>query len=204
MIRRDLLALIALGVCATATPALAIDRMLTEEEGVLMQEINAHNSAIETMAGRFQQIDAMGNRSNGLFFLKRPNKIAFRYAPPSRKQIVSVGEGFFLIDRAEKTVQSYPQDSVPLRQFLTEDVNLFSANVFDVVSSDTHISITLVDETMAGTVQVALIFDKETKELVQWTLTEPSGAEMTVSIYDVETGLELPDTLFIIPHFFAD
>lgn len=204
MIRREFLALIALGFYASATPALAIDRMLTEEEGLLMQEINAHNSAIETMAGRFLQIDAMGNRSNGLFFLKRPNKIAFRYAPPSRKQIVSVGEGFFLIDRGEKTVRAYPQDSVPLRQFLTDDVNLFSANVFDVVSSDTHMSITLVDETVAGTVQVSLIFDKETKDLVQWTLTEPSGAEMTVSVYDVETGLELPETLFTIPHFFSD
>ncbi len=199
MIRRAVLFFVALGFLAT--PALALDRMLTEEEAMLIQEINAHNTAIHTMAGRFLQIDAMGNRSTGLFFLERPNKIAFRYAPPSRKQIVSVGKGFFLIDREEKTVSTYPQDSVPLRQFLTDDINLFSANIIDVVMSDTHISITLADESPIGTVQVALIFDKQTKELVQWTLTEPSGAEMTFSIYDVEIDLELPDSLFFINRF---
>ncbi len=199
MIRRALFGLFAL--CALTTSALALDRMLTEDEGLLIQEINAHNSAIHTMAGRFLQIDTMGNRSTGLFFLERPNKIAFRYAPPSHKQIVSVGDGFFLIDREEKTVSTYPQDSVPLRQFLTDDINLFGANIIDVVSSETHISITLADETPAGTVEVALIFDKQTKELVQWTLTEPSGAELTFSIYDVAIGLELPPALFFINRF---
>ncbi|MBU1174845.1 MAG: outer membrane lipoprotein carrier protein LolA [Alphaproteobacteria bacterium] len=202
MIRRAVLGLIALGMLIT--PASALDRMLTEEEAVLIQEINAHHSEIKTMAGRFEQIDTMGNRTKGLFFLKRPDKIAFRYAPPSRQQIVSVGEGFFLIDRGERTVQTYPQDSVPLREFLTDDINLFSANIFDVVSSETHISVTLIDDTPVGSVEVALIFDKLTKDLVQWTLTEPSGAELTFSVYDVEVGLELPETLFTIPHFFSE
>lgn len=202
MIRRAVLGLIAFG--AMLSPAFGLDRMLTEEEGQLIQEINAHHSAIKTMAGRFEQIDTMGNRTKGLFFLKRPDKIAFRYAPPSRQQIISVGEGFFLVDRAERKVQTYPQDSVPLRQFLTDDINLFAANIYDVVSSESHIAITLTDETMAGTVEVALIFDKETKDLVQWTLTEPSGAELTFSVYDVETGLELPETLFTIPRFHTE
>ena len=82
----------------------------------------------------------MGNRTEGLFFLERPDKISFRYAPPSRQQIVSVGHGFYLIDRAEKTVRTYPQESVPLRQFLKQEINLFDANILDVVTSDTHMS----------------------------------------------------------------
>lgn len=200
MIRRAMLGLLALSLFVT--PALALDRMLTPDEETLIREINEHNSAIHTMAGRFLQIDTMGNRAEGLFFLERPNKISFRYAPPSREQIVSVGQGFFLIDRAEKKVSTYPQESVPLRQFLKDDINLFEANILDVVMSETHMSITIIDETPAGTVEVALIFDKETKDLVQWTLTEPSGAELTFSIYDVEKNLELPKSLFFINRFF--
>ena len=200
MIRRAVLALLASSLMAT--PSLALDRMLTEEEATLIQEINSFNSAIHTMAGRFQQINSDGTRSTGLFFLERPNKIAFRYAPPSKTQIVSVGKGFFLIDREAKKVSTYPQDSVPLREFLTDDINLFSANIYDVVSTDTHLSITLVDDSPAGMVQVALIFDKGTKMLVQWTLTEPSGGELTFSVYDVETGLELPESLFYVNPFF--
>ena len=203
MIRRAVLGLLASSVfVAPVTPALALDRMLTPEEEMLITQINSHNSAIHTMAGRFLQIDTVGNRTKGLFFLERPNKISFRYAPPSREQIVSRGDGFFLIDRAEKTVRTFPQKSVPLRQFLKQDINLLESNILDVVMDDTHISITIVDDTPAGTVQVALIFDKETKDLVQWTLTEPSGAELTFSIYDVEYNLELPDSLFNINRFF--
>jgi outer membrane lipoprotein-sorting protein len=203
MIRRAMLGLLASSVLvAPVTPALALDRMLTPEESQLITDINAHNSAIHTMAGRFLQIDTMGNRTNGLFFLERPNKISFRYAPPSRQEIVSRGNGFFIIDRAEKTVRTFPQESVPLRQFLKDDINLFEANILDVVMDDTHISITITDDTPAGTVQVALIFDKATKDLVQWTLTEPSGAELTFSIYDVAYGLKLPDSLFNINRFF--
>jgi len=200
MIRRAVFGLIA--SCLFIMPALALDRMLTPEEEDMIKQINAHNTAIHTMAGRFVQIDTMGNRAEGMFFLERPNKISFRYAPPSRQQIVSVGEGFFLIDKAEKKVSTYPQDAIPLRQFLKKDINLFEANILDVVMDDTHISVTLIDDTPAGTVQVDLIFDKESKDLVQWTLTEPSGAELTFSIYDVAFNLELPDSLFFINRFF--
>ncbi len=200
MIRRAVFGLIA--SCLFVLPAMALDRMLTPEEEDMIKQINAHNTAIHTMAGRFVQIDTMGNRAEGMFFLERPNKISFRYAPPSRQQIVSVGEGFFLIDRAEKKVSTYPQDSVPLRQFLKKDINLFEANILDVVMDDTHVSVTLIDDTPAGTVQVDLIFDKESKDLVQWTLTEPSGAELTFSIYDVAFNIELPDSLFFINRFF--
>ena len=200
MIRRAMFGLIA--SCLFVLPAMALDRMLTPEEEDMIKQINAHNTAIHTMAGRFVQIDTMGNRAEGMFFLERPNKISFRYAPPSRQQIVSVGKGFFLIDKAEKKVSTYPQDAIPLRQFLKKDINLFEANILDVVMDDTHVSVTITDDTPAGTVQVDLIFDKETKDLVQWTLTEPSGAELTFSIYDVAFNIELPDSLFFINRFF--
>lgn len=188
-----------------AAPATALDRPLTPEEEQLITEINAHNTAIRTMAGRFQQIDTYGNRTEGTFFLERPNKIAFRYAPPSREQIVSVGNGFYIVDRKEQTVRTYPQENVPLRQFLKEEINLFEANIVDVVSSDDFISVTISDDTPIGIVEVALIFDIMTKDLVQWTLTEPSGAELTFSVYDVEQNIELPQALFTFnPNFVGE
>lgn len=187
---------------ALAAPVLALDRVLTPEEEQLITDINTHNSAIRTMAGRFLQIDTYGNRTEGTFYLERPNKIAFRYAPPSREQIVSVGAGFYVIDRKEKTVHTYPQDDVPLRQFLKDQINLFEANIVDVVSTDAYISITIADDTLAGKVRVALIFDIATKDLAQWTLTEPSGAELTFSVYDVAQNIPIPKELFFIdPHF---
>ena len=197
MLRRSFIALAA--VLAFAPPAFALDREMTEEEVTLINEINAHNSGIRTMVGRFLQIDTSGQRIEGTFFLERPGKVRFRYNPPSREEIISVGRGFYVIDRKEETQYAYPQDKVPLRQFLESDIDLFKANITAIDQSDDYASITLQDDTPAGTVVVSLIFDKESKDLRQWTLIDPSGSELTFSLYDVEFGVEIPRSYFSIP-----
>jgi outer membrane lipoprotein-sorting protein len=184
---------------ALLSPVAALDRDMTEEEKVLIDEINTHNSAIKTMVGRFLQIDTQGQRIEGTFYLERPGKIRFRYNPPSHEEIVSVGRGFYVIDRKEETQYAYPQDKVPLRQFLEPDINLFNANITGIEQSADYASITLQDDTPAGVVVVSLIFDKESKDLKQWTLVDPSGSELTFSLYDVETGVEIPRSYFSIP-----
>ncbi len=199
MIRRSFVAMLALLAAAPAVLAQdAEPRRLTEDELALIREINARNSAVKTMVGRFLQIDTQGQRIEGTFYIERPGKVLFRYNPPSSEQIVSVGRGFYVIDRKEQTRYAYPQDKVPLRQFLDSEIDLLKANVVAVAHSDDYFSITLQDDTPAGIVKVALVFDRESKDLKQWVLTQPSGAEFTFSLYDVEMGVEIPKSFFYI------
>jgi outer membrane lipoprotein-sorting protein len=199
MIRRDALLLGLTAALASTLPALALDRALSPEEQQLISDIGAHNSAIRTMVGRFLQIDTNGGRTEGTFFLERPDKIRFRYNPPSKEEIVSVGRGFYVLNRADETYYAYPQDSIPLRQFLGDQINLLAGNVLDVTNVDGYMTVVLSDETAAGTVQVSLIFDVATMDLVQWSLVEPSGSELTFSLYDVEKGVDIPRSYFSIP-----
>jgi outer membrane lipoprotein-sorting protein len=199
MIRRTLLALAVAASAAFALPAAAQEpRKLTQEEIDLINQISAHNSAIKTMVGRFLQIDTQGQKIEGTFFLERPGKVLFRYNPPSYEQIVSVGRGFYVVDRKEKTQYAYPQDKVPLREFLESDINLMGSNIVAIDQSNDYLSLTLQDDTPAGIVMVDLVFDKETLELRQWVLTEPSGAQLTFSLFDVEKDVEIPRTFFSI------
>lgn len=181
-----------------ALPALAQSRPLSDDEKQLINAISAYNSAIRTMVGRFIQIDTNGQRTEGTFYLQRPDKVRFRYNPPSREEIISVGRGFYVIDRREKTQYAYPQDKVPLRQFLSDKIDLLSANIIDMSQTDSYATITLSDDTPEGRVQVALIFDKATKDLAQWVLTEPSGEELTFSLYDVQKNVDIPKSFFYI------
>ncbi|UJW84457.1 LolA family protein [Devosia sp. SL43] len=200
MIRRDALLLgLSAAFALATTKAFSLDRALSPEEQQLIADIGNHNSAIRSMAGRFLQIDTNGGRQEGTFFLERPDKVAFRYAPPSREEIVSVGRGFYVLNRRDETYYAYPQDTIPLRQFLGDQINLLDANVIDVTSSDGYMSITVIDETVAGTVQVSLTFGTDTLDLVQWSLVEPSGAELTFSLYDVEKDVQIPRAFFSIP-----
>ncbi|WP_116652478.1 LolA family protein [Pelagibacterium sediminicola] len=191
-----LVALVA--ALAPALPAAAQTRALTVEEEFLLQEISDHNTAIRSMAGRFVQIDSQGGQVEGTFFLKRPNFVRFRYAPPSREEIISQGRGFYVIDRQERTQYAYAQDHVPLRQFLGDEVSLINSNLSDVVTSETHVAVMITDDSPIGTVQVSLIFDRETLDLVQWSLIEPSGIETTFSIQETEKNVEIPDNYFYI------
>ncbi|RYE09113.1 MAG: hypothetical protein EOP22_10210 [Hyphomicrobiales bacterium] len=200
MQRRSLLALIATSFALPVTGALAQEspRRLTEEEVALINEISAYNSQITTMTGRFLQIDTQGNRIEGTFGLERPGKIRFRYNPPSREEIMSLGNGFYVIDRKEKTQYAYPQDKVPLRQFLDAKIDLLRAGLVAINHSDNYVELTLQDDTPAGTVRVALVFDKATKDLVQWVLTSPDGSELTFSLFDVERGVPIPAAFFYL------
>lgn len=198
MIRRTALLLGLTALIASAFPALALDRQLTPEELTMIQEIGAHNSAIRTMAGRFLQVDSQGGRSEGTFFLERPNKVRFRYNPPSREEIISVGRGFYVINRKDQTQYAYPQDRIPLRNFLGDKIDLLSANIVNVTDSDGYFAVTISDDTPIGVVQVGLIFDKDTKDLAQWTLTEPSGSELTFSLYDIQKDVQIPKSYFYI------
>lgn len=198
MIRRRFIALAAAAGLMTALPALALDRAVTPEEQQLIAEINAHNSAIRTMVGRFLQINSAGERIEGTFYLERPNKIKFRYNPPSREEIVSVGRGFYVVDRKEQTQYAYPQDKIPLRQFLNDNIDFFKTNIVDLTRADNYFSITISDDTPAGVVQVSLIFDIASKDLAQWTLVEPNGGQLTFSLFDVQKDVEIPKSFFYI------
>ena len=102
MIRRDALLLGLSAAFALSVPAWALDRALTPEEQQLIADIGTHNSAIRSMVGRFLQIDTNGGRTEGTFFLERPDKIAFRYAPPTRIRHQANGAKPYLLTKPSR------------------------------------------------------------------------------------------------------
>lgn len=190
--------LITLGFVTSSN---ALDRTLTPEETQIINDISAHHSAIDQMAGRFLQLDSAGNRSEGIFYLKRPDKIRFKYAPPSYEEVISVGKGFYVINRKDRSKFAYPQSRVPLRQFLSDTIDLFSANITDVIKTEEMIAVSVADDTPAGPVSVTMIFNLETKDIDQWTLTEPNGNEVTFSMYDTTTEIDIPKAYFYLPDY---
>ena len=173
-------------------------RQLTPDEIALVNAISAHNTAITTEVGKFVQVDTRGARSEGVFYLQRPGKIRFRYAPPSHEEIISIGQGFYVIDREEKTQYAYPQDKVPLRQFLEQNIDLLHAGLVSIAQSANYVSLGLQDDTPAGTVRISLVFDKTSLDLVQWVLTDPAGVSLTFSLFDVQQGVPIPASYFYL------
>ena len=120
--------------------------------------------------------------------------------PVLADNVITFSDGDALADHVESRCYGQSDDCPYVYGAVVFDkIDLLNANVLDVTTSDGYMAITVVDETVAGTVQVSLIFDVETKDLSQWSLVEPSGAELTFSLYDVEKDVEIPRSYFSIP-----
>ena len=82
----------------------------------------------------------------------------------------------------EKEAKLLSSLSVKIRASIEAIKRDETANLVAIAQSDDYVSLTLQDDTPRGVVRVALVFDTESKDLKQWTLTEPSSNELTFSL----------------------
>ncbi len=151
------------------------------------------------MAGRFLQIDTQGYRQRGHLLSRAPGQdpLPLQSAERARRSCRSA--------RAFTSSTARRRRNTPTRRTRsrcasssTAEIDLLRAGLVAIDHSDTYVELTLQDETPAGTVRIGLVFDKDTKELVQWVLHSPDGSELTFSLFDVEKGVDIPAAYFYL------
>jgi outer membrane lipoprotein-sorting protein len=75
-----------------------------------------------------------------------------------------------------------------------------SERVKHVLTEPDLIQVSILDDSRFGGGMLALIFDPETLDLKQWTVTDQQGLNTSVAIFNVETGNKLDSKLFKIPY----
>src|SRR4051794_32525542 len=102
---------IAASAALIAAPALAQGRLgtvLGPADQALVNRATAYLQALTTARGRFTQIDARGQVTQGQVFMSRPGKARFAYDPPSGLLVVSNGSTVSVWDSRLRSFQSYP------------------------------------------------------------------------------------------------
>ena len=89
-----------------------------------MQRINDYFNNLNSIQGNFEQVNSNNKRSTGRFYVQRPGKLRFDYAPPSTLRLVADGHFLAIEDSSLKTVEKYPIKSTPFRLLLGEGVDL--------------------------------------------------------------------------------
>ncbi len=103
---------------------------LTSEQTASIQEISAYINGFTTLQGEFTQISPKGNISTGVFYISKPGKMRFEYAPPNPFLIVSDGKWLTVKNREKEKGDQYPLSQTPLRLVLNQDVDLIrEANI---------------------------------------------------------------------------
>jgi len=165
-----------------------------------LQRVDAYLNALRVMSGSFTQVNPDGTRSTGKFWISKPGKLRFQYAPPSPVELVADGRSVAVRDRKLNTQDLYFIGQTPLRFLLADRIDLISdTRVVGVSVGPEWVTVILEEgSTIGGRARIQLMFSAADYSLKQWTVTDAQGYETTVAIFDVDTTSRPSDKLFRI------
>ena len=183
---------------AAVEAAQAATPLIGEEQKNAVQRINAYFNGITNLQGSFEQYDSTNKRSTGRFYVQRPGKIRFDYAPPSGLRIVADGRFLAIEDADLKTVERYPIGSTPFKLLLSESVDLGrDARVVGVESQQGMLAISLEDKSGDAAGTIRLVFESASDlQLKQWTITDAQGLTTRVTVNDIVSGRKVAADFF--------
>ena len=190
-------ALAPLPLMAAGTPA----GQLSPAEQETLGEINTYFNSVKTMHGDFVQFGPDGDQVEGKFYLERPGKIRFYYNPPAQLDIIADGKSVSVKDRKLNTQDIWPLSETPLRFLLADQIDLTKdTNVVGVVVETDLVTIVVEDRTTFNSGKLTLIFDAQTFDLKQWTVTDAQGMDTSVAIYNITANGPSNPKLFVIDY----
>ncbi|XSG81743.1 MAG: LolA family protein [Methyloligella sp. ZOD6] len=166
------------------------------EEAV--QQVNTYFNEMDSLQGTFRQIDSDNKITTGRFYVKRPGKLRFDYAPPSPLRIVSDGHYLAIEDSDLKTIEKYPIKSTPFRILLAEEVNVArDSNVLGVSKGGGELAIQLQDRKDGTGGTIKLIFDTSPEfQLSEWVITDAQGLTTQVTLENLAPGRKVAADFF--------
>lgn len=189
-----LLALVSLPAAAAAPMA------LSPEQQQAVNGISEYLNSFKTLQGEFTQISPKGNMSRGVFYISKPGKMRFEYAPPNPFLIVADGKWLTIKNVKKEKGDQFPLSQTPLRLVLADQVDIArDTNILDFQQQDGILSVTIEDKkNTLGSGQLTLVFDQTRNALQQWVVVDGKGRRTTVTLENVQAGIETDPKLFVV------
>ena len=194
-------AVLGLGLSAlVAGPARAAKPIkVTAEQAEAIDAISAYLNSFKTMQGEFTQISPKGNVSRGVFYISKPGKMRFEYAPPNPFLIVADGRWLTIKNRAKEKGDQFPLSQTPLKLVLSNKVDLRKeTQVLEFEDQDGITSVTLEEKGGSLGGNLTLVYDRTRNALQQWVVTDAKGRRTTVSLENVVSGVKTDPALFVV------
>lgn len=169
-------------------------------EKLSLGQLSSYLNGFSTAQGEFTQINSDGTLSTGTLFIKRPGRVRFEYAPPNDALVMAGGGTVAIFDpKSNQPPEQYPLRRTPLNLILAKDVNLARAKMVVGHKSDGKTTTVVAQDPEYpeyGT--ISLVFSDNPVALRQWVITDDTGAETTVVLGDLKTGVQIAASKFDI------
>lgn len=169
---------------------------VTNADKKAVAKISQHFSGVPSMSGEFIQFGPNGEQTGGKFYLQRPGKIRFDYAKPSPITVKADGKTVGINNKKLKTWDFFPLRKTPLRLLLSEKIDVNDKSIKSVKREQDLTTVMLANKSVFGNSKITMMFDPETSDLRQWTITDDQGKDTSVMIFNVQKNVKLSNRLF--------
>lgn len=177
-----------------AAPVLAAPADPAED----IKRVETYLTALSTLTADFHQVDGNGDVSRGKFFLKRPGKMRWQYAPPTPILLVSDGKLITYYD-ADLDQVNYISIDDSLAAFLTQPVIQLESDSTKLVSfeaKDKVIRATIVRKSKPDEGSLTLEFSDNPLVIRQMVVKDAAGNATTVQLQNAKFDMVLNDKIF--------
>ncbi len=175
---------------------------LDATQKALVDKVSAYLSNVQVLSGDFAQVAPDGSQTHGRFYIQKPGKVRFEYDPPTPIEIVANGVDVVVRDRRLATNDLIPLSQTPLRYLLADKIDLVKDTHVIGVYADQLYATIVVEESQAvvGTSRLMMMFDANSLQLRQWTVTDPQGYDTTIAVSNLDSSKRPDPSLFTIDY----
>ena len=190
---------LALAGLSAVDNAMATAANFSPEQMAALQSLGSYFNTIRDIKGEFTQVGPRGNVSTGVFYISKPGRMRFEYAPPNPFVVIADGTWVTIKNNAKNKADQYPLSATPLRLVLADQVDLLKeADIksVDVVNGLTTVVLEDKDRLVPG--QLELVFDNKHNTLEQWVIVDGQGRRTTISLNNIEASNHPDPKLFVV------
>jgi outer membrane lipoprotein-sorting protein len=190
--------LLALFVSCFLFSAAANAAPLTPQDKADLARVETYMNAMPPVRAEFVQQTSDGQVFNGQFWLQRPGRLRFEYAPPNNNFVVADGAFIHFWDAKMHNATDAPIGQT-LADFILKDHIAFDSDVIvtGVTRQSGLLNVTLVQSADPNAGSLTLVFENQPLQLRQWTVADPTGRTSNVSLVNPVAGDHFDPRLFV-------
>ncbi len=167
----------------------------------ILQQVEKHLNSVSSIKAEFMQISPDGAVAKGDFYLQRPSRMRWEYAPPVPVLMVSNGRTLTYYDSELEQVSNISLDD-SLAGFLSRKTINFDDDSLEVLAanlSDGVITVHIRQKERPEAGELTLEFVDSLMRLKRLITKDADGLETFVSFANMQEGLKLSKKLFVLP-----
>ena len=164
--------------------------------------IESNWNSINTMSGRFEQIDADNNIEYGNFYFDKPYKSKFSYDHKD-ETIVTNSILINVLDNEGYQIDSYPIGNSPIKNILSKNIKFDDVfiitgieQIFD--KEDIYQITTINKDSDKSDGKVLFFFSVDDLTLKKWTIFDEFGNKTVLEFTNMQKNISIGPNIFVV------